>query len=184
MTNRMRISNFSNTNRQEGKNLNNEETTFMSNINLALEIARLEAKVDVLINLVTNITATNPTAQPAKVEQPLQLNASQVGVMRDMSPRQHAALQLLIQGWQNKDMSDLMAVTESTVKMHVKKVCDRFGVKTRGQAAMLGQEIMNLMPKEDYTRYSGGFPPDWGASLSSTDSQDDAYYQLYKPKRV
>jgi DNA-binding CsgD family transcriptional regulator len=155
----------------------------MSNLNLALEIARLEAKVDVLINLVSNLNVPHHPAPP-KVEQPLQLNASQVGVMRDMSPRQHAALQLLIQGWQNNQMSELMGVTESTVKMHVKKVCDRFGVKTRGQAAMLGQEIINMMPKDDYTRYSGGFPPDWGASLSSAEGTDDAYYQLYKPTRI
>lgn len=183
MTNRLRIGNLGSTYPNMGNNLNNEETT-MSNINSALEIARLEAKIDVLINLVTNITSKGSQAPPQTVDQPLQLNASQVGVMRDMSPRQHAALQLLIQGWPNNQMSQLMGVTESTVKMHVKKVCDRFGVKTRGQAAMLGQEIINLMPKEDYTRYSGGFPPDWGASLTSTDSADDAYYQLYKPSRV
>ena len=182
MTNRLRIGNLSSAHQPVGKNLNNEETT-MSNLNLALEIARLEAKVDVLINLVSNLNVTHNNAPP-KVEQPLQLNASQVGVMRDMSPRQHAALQLLIQGWQNREMSELMGVTESTVKMHVKKVCDRFGVKTRGQAAMLGQEIINMMPKEDYTRYSGGFPPDWGGSLSSAAGQDDAYYQLYKPTRI
>lgn len=182
MTNRLRIGNLSSTNGLVNKNLNNEETT-MSNLNLALEIARIEAKVDVLINLVSNLNVAHNTAPP-KVEQPLQLNASQVGVMRDMSPRQHAALQLLIQGWQNNQMSELMGVTESTVKMHVKKVCDRFGVKTRGQAAMLGQEIINLMPKDDYTRYSGGFPPDWGGSLSSAEGTDDAYYQLYKPTRI
>jgi len=156
----------------------------MSNLNLALEIARLEAKVDVLINLVSNLASNSKQAPTQTLEQPLQLNASQVGVMRDMSPRQHAALQLLIQGWQNNQMSELMGVTESTVKMHVKKVCDRFGVKTRGQAAMLGQEIINMMPKEDYTRYSGGFPPDWGASLLSAEGADDPYYQLYKPTRI
>ena len=183
MTNRLRIGNLSSNHQRNGDDSTNEETT-ISNINVALDIARLEAKVDVLINLVTDITSTGSQAAPQTVDQPLQLNASQVGVMRDMSPRQHAALQLLIQGWQNNQMSKLMGVTESTVKMHVKKVCDRFGVKTRGQAAMLGQEIINLMPKEDYTRYSGGFPPDWGSSLTSTDSADDAYYQLYKPSRV
>jgi DNA-binding NarL/FixJ family response regulator len=57
---------------------------------------------------------------------------------RAMTPRQIEVLKLLAQGQSNKEIARNLDMPESTVKVHVKAILQKLGVKNRTQAAIAG----------------------------------------------
>ena len=57
---------------------------------------------------------------------------------RAMTPRQTEVLTLLAQGLSNKEIARSLEMPESTVKVHVKAILQKLGVKNRTQAAIAG----------------------------------------------
>jgi DNA-binding NarL/FixJ family response regulator len=55
-----------------------------------------------------------------------------------MTPRQTEVLTLLAQGQSNKEIARNLGMPESTVKVHVKAILQKLGVKNRTQAAIAG----------------------------------------------
>ena len=53
-----------------------------------------------------------------------------------LTPRQEEVLQLLLDGYTNKEMGRLLRVSEETVKNHVSSILRSFGVSTRTQAVV------------------------------------------------
>ena len=128
----------------------------MPNLNesLRFDVARLEAKVDIILQHVISMGG----GSASKVVQSDDLNAAELSLLRNMTTKQHVVLQLLIQGLRNQDIAPIMGIGENTVKLHVRSVCKKIGVKTRGQAAMHGSDILNRADPEEYQRLSGGIP--------------------------
>jgi LuxR family maltose regulon positive regulatory protein len=58
-----------------------------------------------------------------------------------LSKREREVLQLVIQGLTNKDIGRTLFITEGTAKVHVRKICKKFGVRTRTEAAMRAAEL-------------------------------------------
>lgn len=52
------------------------------------------------------------------------------------TPRQQEVLQLLLDGYSNRDISEQLGLSDETVKNHVTSILRGFGVKTRTQAAL------------------------------------------------
>ena len=52
------------------------------------------------------------------------------------TPRQQEVLQLLLDGYSNRDISEQLNLSDETVKSHVTNILRGFGVKTRTQAAL------------------------------------------------
>jgi DNA-binding NarL/FixJ family response regulator len=50
-----------------------------------------------------------------------------------LTPRQEDVLQLLLQGYETKDICDKLFIAEQTAKSHVSAIIKAFGVKTRLQ---------------------------------------------------
>ena len=50
-------------------------------------------------------------------------------------------LDLVSQGLTNKEIGRTLYITESTVKVHVRKICTKFGVRSRTEAAMRAAEM-------------------------------------------
>lgn len=141
---------------------------------LISDIARIEAKIDILLNLAygggqnTNVTASN--------ESPI--SPAELSLLRSMTAKQHVTSQLLIEGWSNKDIAHVLGIGENTVKLHVRAVCKKVGTKTRGQAALVLRDIfMNVDPTE-YQRSSGGLPVDWGSTYIT--GSKDPYEKIYR----
>jgi DNA-binding CsgD family transcriptional regulator len=57
-----------------------------------------------------------------------------------LTRRQHEVLELLAQGRSNKEIADLLGLSEHTVHRHVADVLVRLGARTRAQAATLFAE--------------------------------------------
>jgi DNA-binding NarL/FixJ family response regulator len=57
-------------------------------------------------------------------------------VAKAMTPRQREVLTLLVQGQSNKEIARNLGMPDSTVKVHVKAILQKLGVKNRTQAAI------------------------------------------------
>jgi DNA-binding NarL/FixJ family response regulator len=56
----------------------------------------------------------------------------------DLSPKQLAALRLLAQGLERKQIAEQMGVGEETVKSHLSEVRRKLGARTSAQAVAIG----------------------------------------------
>ena len=146
------------------------------NDNLRLDMARLEAKLDVLIAMQTKGSQQVP---PTGSSQPL--NLAEVSLFRTLTIKQHAVSQLVIRGWKNKEIAEVMGVTDNTVKLHVAAVAKKVGVKTRGQVAVALRPLMDKIGEEEYAGLSGGIPLHWGDTVQV--GMTDEFAPLYAPQR-
>ena len=53
-----------------------------------------------------------------------------------LTHREKEILALMLQGYQNKDISERLFITNHTVKVHLAKIYEKFGVKNRVQATI------------------------------------------------
>ena len=58
-----------------------------------------------------------------------------------LTRREQEVLDLVSQGLTNKEIGRTLYITESTVKVHVRKICTKFGVRSRTEAAMRAAEM-------------------------------------------
>jgi len=82
-------------------------------------------------------------------------------VLAGLTPRQHATLQMVMNGRSTQEMAKRLGVTESTVKVHVRLIGKKCGVKLRRQIAMFLRPAFEKMPARKYLAMSGGLPKDW-----------------------
>lgn len=59
----------------------------------------------------------------------------------DLSPREKEVLDLLAQGLRNRDIARALFISEATVKIHVRHVYEKLGVRSRAQAALLAPVV-------------------------------------------
>tara|TARA_B100000780_G_scaffold95402_1_gene66513 strand:- start:1911 stop:2573 length:663 start_codon:yes stop_codon:yes gene_type:complete len=156
------------------------EEDVMSNTNIRFELARIEAKIDILTGLVLKSENASSGSQPYSDATQAAITASEQALMRSMTTKQHVTAQLLVDGWSNKEIAGVINIGENTVKLHVRAVCKKVGTKTRGQAAMIISDIMERMEPSEYKRTSGGLPSDWGRTLNV--DVEDHYAALYRSK--
>jgi LuxR family maltose regulon positive regulatory protein len=72
----------------------------------------------------------------------LQLSpARNLGNVSTLTKREHEVLDLVSQGLLNKEIARTLFITEGTVKVHVRRICQKLGVRTRTEAAVLASEL-------------------------------------------
>jgi len=67
---------------------------------------------------------------------------------RAMTPRQTDVLTLLVKGQSNKEIARNLGMLDSTVKVHVKAILQKLGVKNRTQAAIAGMQQGYIDPDD------------------------------------
>ena len=144
--------------------------------NLRYEIVRLDAKLDIIINHLMNNNGSSSTTRPHT-----NLKTGDIDLLRQMTTKQHCTLQMVTQGKRNQDIAAVLDVAENTVKLHVRAVCKKMGVKNRQQAATVAHDIYNNIDAEEYERLSGGIPLGWAHHLK--EGVPDPYAPLYAPTR-
>jgi len=58
-----------------------------------------------------------------------------------LTRREREVLDLVSQGLTNKEIGRTLYITEGTVKVHVRKICTKLGVRSRTEAAMRAAEL-------------------------------------------
>ena len=69
------------------------------------------------------------------------LPTTKVRGVKPLTPRQREVLELLKQGWKNKEIAARLNITDGTVKLHVTEILRRLQVKSRMSAAMMALQI-------------------------------------------
>lgn len=171
----------------QGSNHTTKGEIAAMNDNLRLDIARLEAKQDVAIQMLQQvITYMQRGAQGLDVntlnfDQPSTLTVAEASLLRRLTIKQHCVAQLLMEGWKNAEIAEVMDVTENTIKLHVSAVAKKIGVKTRGQIAVAYRDILAKSSTGEYEAASGGLPMDWGKRARA--GMDDPLAPLYAPQK-
>lgn len=65
----------------------------------------------------------------------------QEGLIEPLTKRELEILTAISEGLSNKDISDQLGITETTVKTHVSRIFGKMGVKRRGQAVVRANEL-------------------------------------------
>ena len=151
-----------------------DQDTNMSVQTLKFDLARMEAKLDIITNL---LLSNSTTASKDVLSQDVKVSAAELSLLRTMTSKQHVTSQLLIEGWSNKSIGEVLNIGENTVKLHVRAVCKKVGTKTRCQAALVLNDIMERVDPTDYQKASGGLPIDWGKTLEVGNDPHAAIYR-------
>ncbi len=101
-----------------------------------------------------------------------------VRVMYSLTTKQHVAMQMIVQGYGNREIAEAMGVTTNTAKVHVRTVAAKLGVHTRAQITKRMLPVLDAMGEAEYRRASGGLPKDWAAQ--GYFGEEDGYADLYR----
>lgn len=158
--------------------INSQDDDMSTNQSFRFDLARIEAKIDIITNLLYQKSNWGGSASERSGNTPAAVSAAEFSLLRTMTAKQHVTSQLLIEGWPNKDIADVLGIGENTVKLHVRAVCKKVGTKTRGQAALVMNDIFERIEPDEYKRSSGGIPIDWAKSFDA--SRPDPYAHIYR----
>lgn len=141
---------------------------------LLMALGRIEGKLDLLLN---REGGNNAAAQAEEVKKQT-VKAVSVGAeafFRQFTPRQHATLQMLMRGCENREIADRLGVTDNTVKVHVRNIARRLGVNNRVQVALRSSRMFEQIDDNSYRLVSGGLPKNWDADYSFPDPFESVY---------
>jgi len=96
-----------------------------------------------------------------------------------LTTKQHAALQMLLDGKSNTEIAKRFGVSDDTAKVYVRTIAKKYGVNTRAQIVMATLEEFNSISDDVYMRISGGLPKDWHRNYE----EPDVFADLYTRKR-
>lgn len=104
-------------------------------------------------------------------------------MLRQLTAKQHVALQMLLAGKSNAEIAERFGVSDNGAKVYVRSIYKKFGVHTRSQAAVAVWEEWDAVSDGRYEAISGGIPKGWSKDWLSKSVEDDPYAEIYR-KRV
>jgi len=119
--------------------------------------------------------------QSPKTNQQIETNAvdnnQAFAVMTKMTPKQHAVMQMLLRGASNHEISERFNVSENTVKIHVKAIMDKLGVRKRSLIVLNMRSAFNDIAEDQYVAMTT-LSKRWDLEWSSKDRRINKH--LYK----
>lgn len=107
-----------------------------------------------MIKVIMGMYRQEPVQVPVQVETRSHID------LTPFTPKQHAVLQLLCDGKSTAEMSEILCVTESTIKVHLRSIMDKREVRTRALLAIWYSEVMANVDPIEYEKRAG-IPLDW-----------------------
>ena len=143
----------------------------MSGRDIELGLARLEAKLDLIMASLMNMQRAAPAvaAAPAPVQQPKVVSNQPERFFRRFSIKQNAVLQMLIHAASNDEITKRMGVTSNTAKVHVRIIAKKCGVNTRAQIMAVAGDYYRAIDDDSYSKITGGLPKDWHQNFKEPD---------------
>ena len=138
-------------------------------------LARIEAKLDlVLMSVLGRATPEEEGGAGGSEEHGELLRARTF--FRQFTPKQNAALQMLMRGASNQEIADRMGVSVNTAKVHVRSIAAKLDVKSRASIAVTANRYWRDIGGEEYLMASGGLPKDWDDNWSEGDPLKPLYF--------
>ncbi len=100
----------------------------------------------------------------------------EMGVLHKLTVKQHATLQMIINGASNRDIAEVFGVTENTAKVHVRSLAKKLGVTSRSQIVAKALRPMEQITDAGYMAASKGLPKNWATEFCG--KEDDPYRSL------
>jgi DNA-binding CsgD family transcriptional regulator len=93
----------------------------------------------------------------------------------ELTQRECEVLELIEQGMNNQEIANVLCIEMGTVKNHVHNIFDKFGVRTRKQAAIIARQALTThrvgtLDDDQAAMLSGGssYPPELKSELTVT----------------
>ena len=119
------------------------ETLMNDNDRPREENVRLKAQVQILMDLLRQVYA----GPLPPIEEPEDKNLEQ---FKKLTPKQHAALQMLLRGAQNKEIADRLDISENTAKVHLRGIMKKLDAKNRTEAVLVAKPIFDRLSADEY----------------------------------
>ena len=84
--------------------------------------------------------AAAPAAEPAAASPTASVTRSTDAIL---TPRQHDVFKLIVQGMSNKEIARNLQLAEGTVKIHIKALFAKLGVRRRAAVAVAGTRLLS-----------------------------------------
>ncbi len=68
-------------------------------------------------------------------------------MLRELTPREKEVVRLLVLGYSNTQIADMLCIAYSTAKAHVQAVLAKLNVKNRVQAAVVAANFLGITPE-------------------------------------
>lgn len=141
---------------------------------LLMALGRIEGKLDLLLSRDGGQGGAPVSEQPQRREVKA-VNVGAEAFFRQFTPRQHATLQMVMRGCENREIAERLGVTDNTVKVHVRNIARRLGVTNRVQVALRSSRMFEAIDDNSYRLVSGGLPKNWDAEYSYPDPFESVY---------
>jgi DNA-binding CsgD family transcriptional regulator len=141
---------------------------------ILMAIGRMEGKLDMLLTRGEGRAAA-PLPEPDRKREVKPVNLGAEAFFRQFTPRQHATLQMLMRGCENREIAERLGVTDNTVKVHVRNIARRLGVNNRVQVALRSARMMEQIDDNSYRLISGGLPKNWDTEYVVPDPFESIY---------
>ncbi len=156
------------------------------------QLDRIEWKLDMLLAMLRGGNAgvavgVSPPPLPREEVEAAGLSGEDrkvLEVMRGMSMKQHAALQMVVRGASNQEIADRFGVSVNTAKVYLRSLAKRLGVTLRTQIAVKVLPVMRALSDEEYRALARGLPKDWDQDYAFVRREDDPYWASYTGSRV
>ena len=104
-------------------------------------------------------------------------------ILDSFSIKGHVAVQMVMAGKSNRDIAEVLEISEDGAKVHVRSVAKKLHVSTRSQIVNKLAPLLTGLPDAVYQKASGGLPKNW-ISLPEAGTPEDPYRELYLGKRT
>jgi len=161
------------------------------------QMDRIEWKLDQLLMMLRSggelpvgqhvAAVSEAETKPAKGEEPVGRISDKerervLAGLRRMTPKQHASMQMILNGKRNQEIAERMGVTLNTAKVYVRTAAKNLGVRRRGEIVRCSWPVMQMLDDETYRKMSGGLPINWDDVFDLSDPADDPFRCLYAMK--
>ncbi len=146
--------------------------------NMTTQLDRIEWKLDQIMARLMNASngqeeeGENRNMRPAT-------GGDHPQMLEKFTTKQHAALQMLMRGADNKEIALRFGVSINTAKVYVRTIAKKLKVHTRAQIIYKMMHEFQDVDDNAYMIMSGGLPKDWDSSFSTP----DPFARLYMEKK-
>jgi DNA-binding NarL/FixJ family response regulator len=103
-------------------------------------------RTDLRPSMAAGSKAQEPSAQTATIGGALPTNR----IDAVLTPRQRDVFDLIVQGMSNKEIARSLQLAEGTVKIHIKALFAKLGVRRRAAVAVAGTRLLSLSEQGSY----------------------------------